>query len=162
MQYPCSPRFDKDSSWNPQDWKSCPFSPVLHLVIFGFPEVSADGFPVCFVFQQSYLNLFIPVSKLHCWIYRWPNREACFSKKKRERDTVGCVLGGGRARELMTEPREFFWHCPRLCHRLAPMEVLVCLFLMKSNRLEQCHIFHLGFLCPGCHDIKWRHGFCNN
>lgn len=29
-------------------------------------------------------------------------------KKKRERDTVGCVLGGGRARELMTEPREFF------------------------------------------------------
>lgn len=45
--------------------------------------------------------------------------------------------------------------------RLAPMEVLMCLLLMKSHQWEQCHIFHLGFLCPGCHDIRYRHGFCN-
>lgn len=115
MQYLCSSGFDIDSSRKPEDPENS--------VLFSGPaschvqvsKSSVDGSLMCFVFHKSHLILFIPVSRVHGWIYRWPNCEACLSKKKeKEKDIVGF---GGRGWEVMTQPRGFFWHCPRLCHK---------------------------------------------
>lgn len=144
-----------DSFWNPED----PFlSPApCHLQASTW---SVHGPLMCFVFQQSHPMLCIPVSKLHGWICRWPNCEACLSEEKRR---CGFFLGGGRGGgEASGHNLEISFDIVlAFATRLAPTEVLMCLLLMKSHQWEQCHIFHLGFLCPGCHDIRYRHGFCN-
>lgn len=135
--------------------------PVLHLVIFRFPSGLCTSPLMCFVFQQSHHMLCIPVSKLHGWIYRWPNCEACLSEEKRH---CGFFFfegrrGGGEASGHNLEIS--FDIVLAFATRLAPTEVLMCLLQWSHISGNNVTFFILGFFCPGCHDIRYRHGFCN-
>lgn len=42
--------------------------------------------------------------------------------------------------------------------RLPPSHAASCVFLMKLDRLEQCYVSHLGFLCPSRRESRGRRG----